>query len=90
MSFPNFGFDNDKVNDFFSNVGSVLIEAAKDKFIKVAEPPKGNLSPAQVADGQRGQIQGLPAPEVNNASKFTGIALIIGSVLAAIFLFKKK
>lgn len=90
MSFPSFDFENDRVNDFFSNVTSFLLTKAEEKFIKVSEPPKGNLTADQVAQGQKGQIQGLPAPQVNNNSKMIGIVMIVVAVFAAIFLLGKK
>ena len=85
--------DNQLQNLLFSNLDQLLNKAGDalvTKFITVGEPPRSNLTPAQVQSGQTGAIPGISQnPQSNNKiMMFAGIGLLIVAVL--FFVFKRK
>lgn len=76
-----------------SNVEAYIKSNVTAALVKVGEPPKGNLTPAQIAAGQTGQPPPVatPASVMQNAasSMMPYLPIILGAA-ALIYVMKKR
>lgn len=82
------------VGQLGSNVQDYIKTNVSAAFVKVGEPPKGNLTPAQIAAGQTGQPPAIvqPASMMQNAmsSAMPYLPIIAGVVVLALVLKKRR
>ncbi len=83
------------VNNQFNDINSYLKSRVTDVVVKIGEPPKGNLTTAQVEAGQTGQTPPVAAPAggvqnviQNQLSQFMLPLLVVAAV--GFFMFSKK
>lgn len=81
------------VGQLGSNVQDYIKSNVSAAFVKVGQPPTGNLTPAQIAAGQTGQPPAIvpPASAMQNAmsSAMPYLPIVAGLVVLAIVLKKK-
>lgn len=76
-----------------NDINSYIQNRLTDAVVKIGEPPKGNLSAAQLAQGQTGQGQAIaPAASVVSSRMDFKKLLIPGAIVLALgfFLLSKK
>lgn len=77
-----------------SNVEAYLKTNVTNAFVKVGEPPKGNLTAEQIAQGQKGQAQeaaiALPQSGLQMVTGNMGMILPIVAGLVVLMLVLKK
>lgn len=84
----------------FNNIYSYLENRVTDEVVKIAEPQKGNLTAAQLAQGQTGGPKPMAAPAGGNtqnsvqasqlSQNFQKYLIPVGLALAVGFLFFSK
>lgn len=76
-----------------SNVQDYIKSNVTAAFVKVAEPPKGNLTPAQIAAGQTGATPPVATPmsvAQNAASTMMPYLPIIAGIVVLALVLKKR
>lgn len=82
------------VSQLGSNVQDYIKSNVTAAFVRVGEPPKGNLTPAQIAAGQTGSTPPVvtPASMVQSAmgSVMPYLPILLGAGVLALVLLKKR
>ena len=76
-----------------NDINSYIQNRLTDAVVKIGEPPKGNLTAQQIAQGQTGQGQAIAAPASQAVSSgFNYNKLLIPAAILAVgfFLLNKK
>lgn len=84
-----------KAEEAFSNVSSQAIGQTIDKFLRIGEPPKSNLTAQQVANGERGQAPNIIIQQQSSAfsdkmMKFAPYIIVGIFIILALFIRRKK